>query len=247
MVTPIQKKSISYEIVDRIMALFMSGDLKPGDRLPSERDLAIQYRVSRVSVREAIKILSISGIVESRPGSGTFVINTPFDAKHEDSSSTFTLDDAILQSVEMRMIVEPKIARLAAEYITVDELAEFDELISKMKTSSENDDFGSFALHDMQFHYLCASASKNPALYNTLRKYSGSSLHVTMIQQFPGALIIPFQHHSTLVEAFRSHDADRAESIMCKHIYHVFSKCAGSADNEVLNKRIQSLSGVPLT
>lgn len=242
MVTPIKKLSVSYEIIDRIMALFRAGELKPGDKLPSERELARRYAVSRVSVREAIKMLSTNQILESRPGSGTYVINTPYETGLEASSVDFVLDDFIMQSIEMRMIVEPKIARLAAEFVTEDELAKFNEIMDKMIICHQKDDFGGFSFLDMQFHYLCATASKNAVLYDTLQKYSGSSLHVTMIQQYPGALAIPCKHHEDLVAAFKSHDPDKAEKQMCQHIYHVFSKCVTGAYSDILLNRIRLLS-----
>lgn len=243
-IIPIKKTTISYEIIDWIIGAISTGELKVGDRLPSERDLAARMQVSRSSVREAIKMLSFNRIIESRTGAGTFIINTPFDPAPDTSAgSSFQLDDQIVQSIEVRMLIEPGIIRLAAVNITDQELEKVDALIAQMTPMAENNDFGGYSLLDMQLHHLFALATKNPAFYHIQQNYSGSSLHVTSFNQAPGTLLFPDRQHHDIIQALHRHDPDEAEQHMKQHIYYAFHNTfhSGIAPS-MLHQRLELLS-----
>lgn len=243
---PIKKNSISYEIADRIMASIMSGELKSGDRLPSERELALTMDVSRTSVREALKMLAFSKILDSKPGAGTFVINTPFESIPS-SHTNALFDDTTLQGIEIRMITEPKIIRLSAVNATPEDLQAMDSIVQEMALRAESNDFSAYSLLDMRLHLLFATSSQNPDLYLLQKNYSGSAIHLTVVKQSSGELMISLRHHTDMVEAIRRHDPEKAEWSMCQHIYYVLEKYAYSYGYEVepLKKRLALLASFP--
>lgn len=243
---PIKKNSISYEIADRIMASIMSGGLKLGDRLPSERELALTMNVSRTSVREALKMLSFSKILDSKPGAGTFVINTPFESIPS-SRTNALFEDSTLQGIEIRMITEPKIIRLSVVNATPEELQTMDTIVQEMTLCAESNDFSAYSLLDMQLHLLFATSSRNPDLYLLQKSYSGSAMHLTLVKQTPGELMVSLRHHMDMVEAIHQHDLEKAEWSMCRHIYYVLEKYACSCGYEIepLKKRLALLVSFP--
>lgn len=237
---PIKKNSISYEIADRILASIMSGAFSVGDRLPSERELAETMNVSRTSVREALKMLSFSKIVDSKPGAGTFVINSPADAVAEEAEEEI-LKDAALRSLEVRMIAEPKFARLAAIYAK-EELMAMESLVMQMIPAAEKDDYSAYSLLDMKLHLLIATSTRNKDLPLLLSSYSGSAMHLTLVKQVVGELKISLRHHMEIVQAIRNRDSDLAEKNMCQHLEYVAKKYAESvlssnANHETVSER----------
>src|ERR671924_1595680 len=116
MLKAIKKTRLYEEVVGQLHQLIDDGRLKAGDRLPSERELAETFRVSRSSVREAIKTLENEGLVITRPGSGTFITAVDVEALIQPLASLLSRGkDALLDLFEMRRLVEPSIAALAAE------------------------------------------------------------------------------------------------------------------------------------
>ena len=242
MLTPVKKNSIAYEVADRIIGAILSGELKPGDRLDSERNLAFQ--VSRTSVREAIKMLSFNKIVESRPGAGTFVLDTPLNMQKDDMLTEYgIIDNPLIQSLEMRMIVEPKIIRLAAIHVTDKELEEFDEILKEMEQAASQNEYGTYSLLDLRYHHQCAKASKNPDLYDMLRKYCGSPQHVASFGQTPNVEMETFNQHKQMVEHLRNHDAEAAEKLMCEHILFALKKSATKQEYEIYSDRMKLIAG----
>src|SRR6056297_1982532 len=122
---PIRPKKISEEIVEQIKALISRGELKPGDRVPSERELAALLGVSRPSVREAIMVLEAMGLVESRQGGGTFVRSLTQATLADPLSSMVEKNPRMLHHLaEVRMGLETWSAYLAAQRASDEEIAE---------------------------------------------------------------------------------------------------------------------------
>src|SRR5947207_9549793 len=150
-------------VVIHIERLIQGGQLKPGDRLPAERELARHVKVSRPSVRAGLRSLAAVGIVESRHGAGSFITAGPprlsigplslLAALHG-----FTRDDMF----EARRVLEMGAARLAAERATGDDLAAMSEEVAGMFASMQ--DPQEFLVHDVRFHRAVAMGSHNPVL-----------------------------------------------------------------------------------
>lgn len=163
-VLPADDESLATErVVLHLEQLITKGDLKPGDRLPAERELARQVGVSRPSVRAGLRSLAAIGVVESRHGAGTFITAGPPRLSSGPLSLMaalhgFTRDEMF----EARRVLEVGAAGLAAEHAKGDSLAMMSEEIAGMFASL--DDPQAFLVHDVRFHRAVAAASGNPVL-----------------------------------------------------------------------------------
>ncbi len=155
----------SEEVVTRFREMIQRGELRPGDRLPPERDLAKLLGVSRPTLRAGIRSLAAVGIIQSRQGAGTFVV----DAEGPPSldSSPLRMMAALhgfttAEMFEARLSIEMAIAGLAAERATGDQMASMSEELTGMYASL--DDPEQYLVHDMRFHQMVAAASGNRIL-----------------------------------------------------------------------------------
>ena len=123
-IEPIRRSRLYQGIVEQIEGLLERGDLRPGDQLPPERQLAEQFQVSRASVREALRALELLGIVETRAGGGTFVRRTVPEDLARPLSNLIARGHTLTDVIEVRGLIEPAIAASAAKRIRPDELAE---------------------------------------------------------------------------------------------------------------------------
>jgi GntR family transcriptional repressor for pyruvate dehydrogenase complex len=167
MLKAVEKKRVYEDIVKQIRDLIEKGRMKKGDQLPTERDLTETFKVSRASVREAIRTLESMRLVESRQGNGTYVI-----ASSEESlvrplaAALFHEKDDLIDIFYIRKIVEPHIAELAAEKATPEEIKELDAI---MEEHEENLSGGLHAIRtDSAFHNYLARMAKNRVLERLL-------------------------------------------------------------------------------
>jgi GntR family transcriptional regulator, transcriptional repressor for pyruvate dehydrogenase complex len=151
------------QVVDQIRDLIGRGELRPGDRLPAERELARQLGISRPSLRAGLRMLVAMGLLRSRHGSGTYVADGPPTLDSEQLSLLaelhgFTYD----QMFEARRVLEVQIAGLAAERATAEHLANIADELANMYAAL--DDPQQYLIHDIRFHRAIAAASDNPIL-----------------------------------------------------------------------------------
>jgi DNA-binding FadR family transcriptional regulator len=209
------------QIAERLAADIRSGLLAPGERLPSERDLARRLEVSRASVREAIAALQLQGVVETRKGAGTFVVAVPpaGEVPHDASPS------AVL---EARAQLEPAIARLAAHRAQADPAAE--NLLTAMEAVGDPaapGDRATWSASDRLFHRQLAAMTGNPVLL-------AFADHVaTLMDQplwhrlrddsiaVPGRTRIHAAEHRMIYEAIVDGDAEAAAFYSAQHINRV--------------------------
>lgn len=212
------RSSVADELVERLVSLILDEGLKPGDRLPSERQLMARLSVGRSSLREAIKALSAVGIVEVSVGSGTFV------ADRANAMLTKPLSWGLLMGernardvIEARRVVEVELAGLAAERATDEELAVIGERLALMRVSC--DDADAFLRYDLEFHLAIARAAHSQVLYHvvdTLRHI----LRVWFVQVFSrvedkGLFIA---QHAPIYDAIRARDPLAARQAMVSHL-----------------------------
>jgi GntR family transcriptional repressor for pyruvate dehydrogenase complex len=155
----------SEEVISQLREMIHSGELRPGDRLPPERDLAKLLGVSRPTLRAAIRSLAAVGVLQSRQGAGTFVVKSEGSPSLDSSPLRLMASLHGFTSEEMfeaRQSLEMAIAGLAAERATSDHLASLSEEIAGMYASL--DDPEQFLVHDMRFHQAVAAASGNRIL-----------------------------------------------------------------------------------
>src|ERR687887_1780990 len=139
-IEPIRRSRLYEGIVQQIEGLLERGDLRAGDQLPPERQLAEQFQVSRASVREALRTLELLGIVETRAGGGTFVRQTAPDDLAKPLQSLMARGHSLADVIEFRGLIEPAIAALAAERISQAQLDELAEIFVKQERKIEADE-----------------------------------------------------------------------------------------------------------
>ncbi len=206
------------QVVDHVRQLVASGELKPGDRLPPERELARSLRISRSSLRAGIGFLSAMGVLKSRHGAGTFVSSGPPAL----DSSSLTVLGALhrfqpMQMFEARLVIEAAVAALAADRASNDHLAELAEEVAEMYASI--DDPQQYLIHDIRFHRTIARASGNPILgalmetitanlYETRRATVGNSVDLKESAEM----------HREIYRAIRSRNSQAARHAMEQHL-----------------------------
>lgn len=205
-------------VVTHIERLIQAGQLKPGDRLPAERELARHIKVSRPSVRAGLRSLAAVGIVESRHGAGSFITSGPPRLSTGPLSLMaalhgFTRDDMF----DARRVLEMGAARLAAERATGDDMARMSEEVAGMFASLQEPQ--AFLVHDVRFHRAIALASHNPVLAALVELvstmvYERRRLTVERARDLKESA----EMHRRIYGAIRDHDGERARREMSEHL-----------------------------
>ncbi len=218
----VQAARLYEQIVQQIEESILTGALKEGDQLPAERDLALQFGVSRTAVREAIKALHEKGLVEPLPGRGTFVTDGSSRSMRQNLDRVLRSDHAngTQWLAEFREILEPEVAALAALRATSDDLASMKEAYAVMERSRADAD--AYIEADLDFHLELAEAMGNPlvlsmidSIVEVLRE---QRLHTFYVKDGPahGQL-----HHKQVLEAVERHDPQAAREAMRAHLTQV--------------------------
>lgn len=217
----VKKNVLSEEIVDRLLSLIREKKLQPGDKLPPERELAAMMNVSRPSLREALRALSVMNVVQIRQGGGTFVTSLEPELLVEHLDFIFSLDSStFLELFEARMIMEPGIIALAAERITDEEIALLEECIAESLTNV--DDHQAFLEADLKLHEKITEAARNPILSRfmvSLSRLGRASRGRTV--ESSGVRERSIKDHQAIVAALKQHDPDAARQAMLQHLNHV--------------------------
>jgi len=237
---PIRPKKISEEIVTQIKVLIADGQLKPGERVPSERELASLLGVSRPSVREAIMVLEAMGLVESRQGGGTYVRSLTAAALADPLSSMVEKNPRMLHNLaEVRMGLETWSAYLAAQRATDEEIAELRKLVVEMERQAESG--GWDAEIDTRFHYAITTATHNTIqlhVLNTIHGLFHTTIMVALTEfyQKEGYIEMLLDHHRTIMERIAARDPDGARQAMTEHLELVRDKMQQlESENQLLS------------
>ena len=208
------------QVVSHVRALIERGALKPGDRLPAERDLALHVGVSRPTVRAGLRALAAMGVVQSRHGSGTFIPSGPPTLGNEPLSFLAALHGITHEEMyEARRILEVEAAALAAERATDDQLAALDEEVTSMFDSL--DEAQVFLVHDINFHRVIASASGNPIVASLVDMVSSmfyEKRRETAERATDRNLRDAADMHRRIYHAIRDRDVDGARDAMNQHL-----------------------------
>lgn len=166
LVQPVRRDRLYQGIVAQIEGLLERGELKPGDQLPAERQLAEQLRVSRASVREALRSLELLGIVQTRAGGGTFVRRAQPDDLARPLTSLISRGHELKDVIDVRGLVEPAVAERAARNVTDDELAELRDIVAAQERKVSAGE--PYVDEDTRFHEVIGSAARNELLVTVL-------------------------------------------------------------------------------
>ncbi|SHI51663.1 transcriptional regulator, GntR family [Dethiosulfatibacter aminovorans DSM 17477] len=209
-----------YKVMEYLVEEIRLNRIKRGDKLPTERELAEALEVSRAAIRESYKILSIVGLIENRPGSGTY-IKDEFDEWPEGPMAiVIKLTDATTDDVlEFRKMIEVEISTLAAERITEAEIEKLKECYGEMLNAEGEVEKSKL---DKRFHYLIAKASKNSIILNAynamapmIQLFTYNIRHTVLENESKDILETL---HRDIYEAIISRDREKARNSMKIHM-----------------------------
>lgn len=226
-----KRVSLIDSIVEEIKERITRGELKDGDSLGSQDELARQMDVSRPTLREGLKRLELMGLIETKHGRGTFVktIN-PHDFMNSLASFLVIDQESALELLEARLYIEGAVAALSAENASQQDIDGIKQSLDDMKVDAQKADVESFIAHDVQFHLQMAESSKNRILIKTvniLRDLLHQLVHkVFEIQSdhLSKALNQTIEFHEQILEAVQQHDARGARRKMEAHLRDVARK-----------------------
>jgi GntR family transcriptional repressor for pyruvate dehydrogenase complex len=216
------RKNRRYEqVAEQIHQLIARGVLKPGDRLPPERELAIKFGVGRGSIRDAIRTLEIMGVVEPRHGHGTVVRELSADSLVVPLASVLSYKrELVAELLDVRRMIEPALAARAAKNATPEEIARMQQILDRQREKMRS---GQPTIEeDSEFHYAIAVAARNTVvlrvldvLMDLLRESRTRSLQV------PGRLERSIAGHRRVLRAIERRDSAAAEAAVQKHLQEI--------------------------
>ena len=220
MLEPILRVSLTDAVFARLKDLILEGQLQPGDRIPSERELCSQLGVSRTAIREAKRALVVTGMLDARAGQGTFVADDVLDFLKEPLSWGMKIEpESVRELVEARRILEVASAGLAAERATHEQRTALRCLTQQMQLALEANDMAAFLRTDLAWHAAVAEAARNRVLVRVALAIRGLlKTFMAAVLQVPGSAEIAIEGHERLAEAIVVGDADRARGAMENHL-----------------------------
>jgi GntR family transcriptional regulator, transcriptional repressor for pyruvate dehydrogenase complex len=227
--TPLPGKRVFEEIADQIRNLIYAKTLKPGDKLPSERELAVQFKTGRISVREALRILEQAGLVSVRQGSDGGAFVREVDLSHA-SESIFDLirraDMSLKDLTEVRIWVEELVMELALQRMSRDDLSllernmqEAEAILKGIKASNGAAiDLGSALIVNFDFHLIIARSTKNPLLELIIESLIKGTQHFFGRKHFLlDSLEQHIDHHKAILEAIKAKRLAKAKEVLKCH------------------------------
>jgi len=231
-ITPVPTERISWRIVDQIKAMVRRGELRPGDRLPTEREMCERYGVSRVSLREALRVLEASGLVTVRVGGrgGTFLASPTVERLDDGLAALLSLAPLTAKhTTEARMIIELGVLPLAVERATTEDVEELRTLVAEAERARLD---GTYTRGmSVAFHNRIGECAHSAAIAMLLRSFYGP-IRASIERWSPDATISArgISEHRDLVDAIEAHDIDIARSGMITHLKHT-ARRVGALDS----------------
>jgi DNA-binding FadR family transcriptional regulator len=214
--------SVTDVAIEKIREMIVAGELRPGDRLPREADLAQRLGLSRSSLREAVRALSLIRILDVRQGDGTYV--TSLDPSLLLDAMSFVVDlhheGSLLHLLEARRVLEGQAAMLAAQRIDDEQVAELRELLDAMPGCGTVEEF---VENDIAFHRAIAVASGNPVIATLLESLSGPTIRARIWRGITegGAIDRTIAEHRAICDALEQRRPELVHAWMTVHLASV--------------------------
>jgi GntR family transcriptional repressor for pyruvate dehydrogenase complex len=211
--------AVTDDAIEAIKQMIVAGELGPGDRLPREADLADRLGLSRSSLREAVKALTLIKVLTVRQGDGTYV--TSLDPAMLMDALGFVVDfhrdDSVLQFLEVRRILEPAAAAIAAVAMPREDIDGLAHLLDKLPPDPEIEEL---VANDIQFHGRIAAATGNPLLCSLLEALSGRTQRARMWRGLTQDTAVErtLDEHRAIQRALADRDPEAARSWATVHI-----------------------------
>jgi GntR family transcriptional repressor for pyruvate dehydrogenase complex len=211
------KDNVTQLLIQRFQEMLREGILTQGTRLPSERELAAHFNVARSSLRQALKVLEIMGIITQKVGDGSYLNTDTSAVLAVPMEFLFLLDDTSVEELtELRLLMEPGLARLAAQRATAEDISLLRQSIKDLESSSQ--DRLKLVSSDLLFHRAIFQASKNRAassLFQTIHRAMAKMILVT-------SQLVELEHtlsfHKPIMRAIEQRKGDEAAALMTDHL-----------------------------
>jgi len=220
-ITSIERVPVGEQVARQLLALVQNGSLKPGQKLPPERELSTMLEVSRPSLREALRALSLLGVLRIRQGGGIYVSELDPESLLAPLHFFVSLNDKNLEDLfEARLIVEAENARIAARKISEEDIDRLKKCVDF--EADELNDQDKFIQSDVEFHRII-----NESVDNAFLNRFATSLHVLgkasreITGHIPGVIEQSLVDHQKIVAAMEARDGDAAASAMKSHLINV--------------------------
>ena len=215
-ITPVKKMNVSDAVVEQLLSLISRGELRPGSRLPTERELMIMFGVGRSSIREALRGLVLAGIVESSPKRGT-IVRSPIGKQLGGDIARTVMFWAIKELYELRAVIEGHAAYMAAQRATPEQIRTIESAHTAMVRKVRGGSL--YFKENVRFHLGIAAASGNSALVYCLTSIIGSFRQtreqLDVLQSVPEVDIVD---HKAILDAIKDHDSERSRVMMEAHM-----------------------------
>lgn len=234
---PIEKTKVYEAAVAQITTAIESGLWAPGAQLPAERELADQLGIGRTSVREALRVLEVMGLVEIRPGQGTFVcVNSNHAQPIELLQSMLQEDAHVVELLEIRELLEPQIACMAAQSATTEDIEALSDILERMTGSLAAGETG--VEENIEFHLALTRVAGNRVLMQFHELFFELSRDsIERFFQVPGRAEESLQGHREILQAIQQRKPQEAQQKMLSHLRTRFAvpqptgEKAGCADS----------------
>jgi DNA-binding FadR family transcriptional regulator len=220
----VRPRKVSAIAAEQIVEAIQRGDFPVGGRLPSEFELAEQMGVSRPSIREALSALQAMSLIESRPGSGNYVLRAPSSLDERNAGGVFESEAGCLEVMEAREALEPAIAALAAGKAGKPALTKVRDALKRMSQFAAKNDFEAYFQADKAFHRALADAAGNPLVTSALGPLIDTMDHKVyreFTRHYYLKNVSDLQHvvdlHREILDALEDRDVDTARSKMVEH------------------------------
>jgi len=210
---------VTDDAITSIRHMILTGELAPGDRLPPESDLAANLGLSRTSLREAVRALTVLGVVDTRQGDGSYITGLGPELLLGALGLAVDLqrEDTIPDLIAVRRILEPAATALAATRVTAVDL---EQIRSYIRSDLDQDQVGDYIELDWEFHHAIANASGNPLLAVLLDGLAAPTLRVRAWRgmSVPGILERTLSEHRAIADALEAHDPNLAFALATIHV-----------------------------
>ncbi len=231
---PIRIARASEEVVQQIKDLIFGGRLGPGSHLPSEKELTEQFALSRITIRDALRVLESEGLIEIRVGArgGAFVARPSTQRVSDSLTNLLRLQQITIQElIEARMAVESSVASLAAQRATPEDIKAMQQAVAAARAARQDGD-PHFAPHSVAFHIALAEAAKNRVLLSTVNSLRTpflealAALRPTDAEDMAERAIAD---HQQILKAVKARDGQRAQDLMHEHLAYFAKRVVGKA------------------
>lgn len=216
---PVSRVTLGEQVAAQLAEQISKGQWLPGERLPSESDLCAALGIGRSTLREALKSLAFVGLVQMRPGEGTYVVDGTRPLIDRVNARGLLKTEKDLDDLgETRLILETELAALAAERMDAADFESLDQILAQMERSLRNGGHD-YAELDVEFHLAVAKGSKNRLLHQLLAPIRETLQEfIAKSQELPGIKQSAHNHHAKIVAALKQRDPDKARKAMRAHL-----------------------------